>query len=110
MEFIHISQREKEYGQVQLLNSQIELLTMVKRYKRFRSLRKEELTLKNEIRRRLTSLQEEIKNYEKNTPHIHAPKPIEIKKQKPIETKRRDELESEIDLLKQKISQITREI
>lgn len=109
MEFIHITPEEKESGQVQLLNAQIEILTIAKRYKKFKQFRKEELTLKNEMRRKLTALQEDIKNYEKNVPRIHVIKPVVVEK-KMIEVKRRDELETEIDVLKQKIAQITKEI
>lgn len=110
MEYISLSSEEKETCQVQLLSSQIDILTITKRYKKFKELRKQELSLKNEVRRKITALQEDLKNFEKNAPHFHQPKIVVEKSRAPQEVKKRDELETEIDSLRQRIAQLNKEI
>ena len=102
MEYIQLDPSEQLFGKRSLLQSQMDLLNIIKRYQRYSLLRKEELALKVLLRKKINELWEEIKHLEKVLPHVKH-----IKEQKTIEKKvlpkKRSELELEIEEISRKL-------
>ena len=112
MEYIKINSDEKIRGQRELLQSQIEILTILKRYQKYKILRKQESEMKNAFKRLVGEIEEELKIIEKHLPHGHKayikqPRQTAIQKTKTIEEiKERNELEMEINDIKQKLASL----
>jgi len=62
MEFIKLNTSEQNYGKKNLLYSEMELLNMLKRFRKYKELRKEELALKSLLKKTVKSLKDEIRN------------------------------------------------
>ena len=67
-EYIRISSPELVYGETNLLQSEISLLTMVQQYKEYETLRKEELLLKIELKKKISEVKEALSMLAKALP------------------------------------------
>ena len=106
MEYVKINPEEQKSAQRTLLQSQIEILTIAKRYQKFKELRKRELTLKAALRRKVTELHEEIKIIDMALPNLKTRSP-ETEKAKAVSgMKERSDLESEIGEIKRKLERL----
>ena len=103
-EYVGIGPSEQNYAKKNLLYSEMELLTVLKRYKRYKKLRKEELALKKLLSKVINEIHEEIKKFNESIPHIKEEKYLseEISGRK----KQRSELEDEIDEIRRKIAEL----
>ena len=113
MEYIRVGSRERMHGQRELLQSQIEILTILKRYQKYKTLRKQELDMKNAFNRLVSEVQEEMKILDKHLPHVHKAylQKQDSPREKPTsnasqETKERNDLEMEIRSIKDKLSSL----
>ena len=106
MEYVQISPEEQKFAQKTLLESQIEILTIAKRYQKYKQLRKQELTLKGALRRKVTELNEEIKILDRALPNLKHHSPETDKAQAISSVKNRSDLESEISEIKRKLERL----
>jgi len=118
-EFVKLTGIEIEYGDRNLLHSQLELLSMVKRYKTFHDLRKREFSLKIKIKNLLKEAKTELAELEKVLPKIkleeekvievtlprNPPKMTESIK-KSDNKERESKLDTEIEEIKRKLSSL----
>lgn len=109
VEYIQITPNEQNYAQKNLLYCQMEILTIMKRYQKYKKLRAEEHAYKLLFKRKVKEINEAMENLYKMLPHI--PKPhvehVEAKpKAAPIPQPKRDSLEAEIEDIKRKLAQL----
>jgi hypothetical protein len=57
-EYVRITPPEQVYGETNLLQSEVSLLTMLQQYQEYESLRKEELYLKIELKKKISEMKE----------------------------------------------------
>lgn len=57
-EYVRLTAPELVYGETNLLQSEVALLTTVQRYQEFKALKKEELFLKIELKRKISEMRE----------------------------------------------------
>jgi hypothetical protein len=106
MEYVHITPEEQKYAQKNLLQSQIEVLTIMKRYQAYKQLRKKELILKSALKRKVTELNEELKILDRALPSVHTAAQTKEKVNAQIPIKKRSDLESEIIDIKRKLERL----
>src|SRR3989344_2080633 len=104
MEYIRIEKAEQLRGQKELLKSQIEILTIMKRYQQFKKLRKQELMMKTAFKRALSEINEHMKIIERTLPHVKRHKTESEKISTKIPDKVRQDLEQEIMDIKSKLA------
>ena len=104
LEYIGIDSSKQIYGKKNALYCQMEILTILKKIKTYKKLRKEEFAIKRILKRKIGELRNILKNLNKVLP--------ETKKDKFRATriqsypKKRKDLESEIEEKKIKISKL----
>ena len=81
---------------------------IMKRYQRYKELRKQELALKGILRRKITEIMEEIKIADRVLPHVKAEK-TEEERITNFPVKKRRDLETEIEDIKRKILRLQEE-
>ena len=67
-EFIKLTGPEVEYGDRNLLHSQLDLLLMIKRYQSYEEIRKEELQLKIKLKKLVSDVKSHLDHLEKMLP------------------------------------------
>lgn len=67
-EYVKLDHSERVYGETNLLQSQFSLLTMIKQYQVYELLRKKELLLKIEFKRKIGELTEFLETLSKSMP------------------------------------------
>src|SRR3989344_966991 len=88
-EYIRLSSPEKRYGHKTMLEAQINLLSTLKRLKTYTQYRKQELTLKIELKRKMEEIKEHLDLLDKLIPHSelkiqkHLPPPCHIPENDP---------------------------
>ena len=104
-EYVKLSRPEITYAQKNLLQSQIEILDILKNYRIYQKLRQEELLLKVALKNKIEDVKNNIIFLERLLPRAHLPK--EEKKTTESNILREEDLslEQEIDIIKQKIWQ-----
>ena len=104
VEHIGLSRSQFIYGKKNLLYSQMELLTIVKRYQEYKKFRKQELALKKLLGEKANEVHAEIENFSLTLPKTKQEvfKPVEIRKSQ----KKRKDLEFEIEEIRSKIAQL----
>lgn len=113
-EHVRVTADERRYGEHELLQTQLALLSTVKRLRAYKSLRKDEMTLKIGLKAKLNealTLISEIEHMLPNTEYkvLLPHKPKDKKKEQKEEKKEKDReftLEEEIDLIKQRLASL----
>ena len=103
-EYVEVDHSQQIYGKRNLLYCEMGLLSTTKRYQKYKKLRKQELALKTLLKRALSEIHEELRNFNSllpETKHSTSEK-FEISKGQ----KKREDLESEIDDIKRKIAEL----
>lgn len=106
MEYIKILETEISYAKKELLYSEMETLSILKRYQKYKELRRQELALKNLLRKKITEIQEEIKIVDRSMPHMPVERSNEDKEKMVLTAKKKRDIESEIDEIKRKIDRL----
>ncbi len=106
IEYVKLEPSEQVYGKKHLLSSQIELLSIIKRYQKFKDLRKKELSLKALLRRTITELNEEIKIIDASLPKIKEQKTEEESFKMLNTAKKRKDIETEILEIKRQLEKL----
>lgn len=108
MEYVQLTPNEQNYAQKNLLYGQMEILTIMKRYQKYKKLRAEEHAYKLLFKRKVKEINEAMEALYKLLPHIPKPHIEEekqvVRKPTPIPQKKRDELEEEILEIQRKLS------
>lgn len=79
LEYVKLSGVERYYGQKNFLQSELELLHLVKGFKEYKKLRHDELMLKVSLRSKLSEVLELIKKLEKQLPKTDYKPKVERK-------------------------------
>jgi hypothetical protein len=102
-EFIGLNPPAQVYGIKNLLYCEMELLSILKRYRSYKQLRKQELAIKVLLRKKIRELKAELKTFNELLPKVDEE---EIHAKAIGEPKRRFELEMEIDEIKRKLTEL----
>jgi hypothetical protein len=110
-EYVKISYPEKVYSQKNLLQSQLETLTNIKRLREYTKLRKEELVLQIALKKRIEDILELLKLLDKLLPqtNLKLEKSPEHTRQEIIldkEEKKNLTLEQELEAIRRKLSNL----
>lgn len=87
-EYVNLSSSEIEYGQRNLLNSELEILETIKLSTSYHHLRKQEINLKIEFKKKLSELKQAVAEFEKLLPDMKEEKPLEKKNPAFIQSKK----------------------
>lgn len=109
MEYVSLSPSEQNYSKKELLVTEMEILNVMKRYQKYKELRKQELALKSILRRKIIEVQEEIRLLDKILPKVHIEKTEEETAKITSHVVKRRDLESEIEEIKRKIERLQEE-
>jgi hypothetical protein len=108
-QFVGLERPHVSAGKKQLLYSEMEILTSLKKYNNYMKFRKESLALKNLLKKVINELNKEMEILLEYIPKVKVEelKPKEIKeKPKPIPPVKRDALEEEIQKIRSKIAML----
>ena len=107
MEYVGITPSEQLAGKKNLLRSQMEILSIVRRYQKYKQYRKEELALKSIFRKKILEVNEEFKIIERLMPRTHVEQRIEqANKNLEISAKKKYDLEAEIEEIRRKLESL----
>tara|TARA_Y100000310_G_scaffold345322_1_gene463776 strand:- start:6132 stop:6434 length:303 start_codon:yes stop_codon:yes gene_type:complete len=97
VEYVRLSTSEQSQGEKGLLVSQLQLITMIKHLKKFKKIRKEELTLKVKLKSKIGETLSKMKSLNKA-----LPKSPNLEKESPES----QSLENELSIIKQKLNKL----
>ena len=103
MEYLKLDPSEQQYGKKHLLESEMSLLNVLKRSREFNKLRKVEVELKGLFKRKMDDISNDLLELDKILPKMQIERVVE-KHTKDNSRKKRDELEVEIEEIKQKLA------
>lgn len=111
VEHVRISGNERQIGEQAILETQLHLLAIVKQMRKFKALRKDELTLKLALKSHIAELEETLENIDRVLPETKykAPRiPLEKDKTEKIVDKKPKEhtLDDEIDLIRKRLQDL----
>lgn len=109
MEYVKLIASEQGYAKRELLLSQMEILSIMKRYQKYKELRKQELALKSILRRKINEINEEVRLLDKTLPRATKEKREEETLSIVGKVVKRRDLESEIEEIKRKIQRLQEE-
>ena len=104
MEYLKLDPSEQQYGKKHLLNSEMGVLNMIRRSTEFNKLRKVELELKNLFKKKINEINLDMEELDKILPKMKIEQVREVKVKDGSYRKKREELEVEIEEIKQKLS------
>ena len=104
LEYIGIDYSKQIYGKKNILYCQMEILTILKKIKAYKKLRREEFALKKILKEKIEEAREMLKNLEKILPETKKNKFRAVRIDKT--PRKRKDLESEIEEIKRKISEL----
>ena len=94
IEFVKVSSPERIYGETNLLQSEVALLTMLQQHQEYESLRKDELYMKIELKRMIGELHEHLDKLAKSLPISKFEQ--EMKDRSAMKQKMLSEIESQV--------------
>lgn len=97
-EFVRINNSEKHYSKKQLLNSELELLNLIKSFRTYRELRKEEFVLKVTLKNKIGEALDNLKELEKKLPKTD----YKLHKQKKTAAEKKEEVKEKVEQKKKK--------
>ena len=103
-EFVGLESQQVIYGKKQLLYVEMELLTALQKYERYKKLRKEELAVKNLLKKVILELRKEMEIIIQYLPQIKVNSSAKAIKGT---TAKRDTLEAEIQDIRKKIAALS---
>jgi len=104
MEYVGIDSSKQVYGKKNLLYCQMGMLTILKKLRAYKKLRKQEFALKKILKRKIKELQETLKHLETILPETKHEKFKGVKFS--TAPKKRKDLEAEIEKIKNKIAEL----
>lgn len=104
MEYLKLDPNEQQYSKKQLLTAEMSVLNVMRRSREFNKLRKIEFDLKSLFKRKMDEINIALEELDKILPKMKM-EPVITKKDNPYR-KKRDELEVEIEEIKQKLAML----
>jgi hypothetical protein len=104
MEYLKLDPSEQQYSKKELLNSEMSVLNMIKRSHEFSKLRKVEFELKGLFKRKIDEISSMLLELDKIVPKMKIEPMIEKAPKNGLYQKKREELEVEIEEIKQKLA------
>lgn len=106
MEYVKLIASEQVYAKKELLMSQMEMLSIMKRYQKYKELRKQELALKSILRRKILEINEEMRLIDRLLPKTKTERIEEDTAKLATRSVKRRDLEAEIEEIKRKIERL----
>jgi hypothetical protein len=106
VEYLRLESDERKAGKENMLYAQMEVLSILQKYQKYKKLRVQELSLKTALKRYIRLLNEEIEILDKLLPHVKFERIKEEPKLNANTDKKRRSLEIQIDDIKKKIQNI----
>ncbi len=106
MKYVKLNHSEKIFGEKDLLNSQVDILNLVKKIQNYRHLRNQELAAKILLRKKIAEILDELKILDKTLPKPKELGNKEGKMKRRTGKERRQDLESEIEEIRRKIERL----
>ena len=104
-QFVGLEKPNVVAGKKHLLYAEMEILTSLKKYNEYKKLRKEELSLKNLLKKTIADLKKEMEIMAEYIPNIKVKEPVMQIPAKEASVKR-DSLEQEIQNIRKKIAML----
>ena len=104
VEYIKFSNQDKNFGERDFLQSQLELLNIIKRLNKYKDLRKHELLLKVALKSKLDKIIHSLSVLDKILPRIKFQKDDVAGKIPIFKTTSNFSLEQEVELIKRKLA------
>lgn len=104
MEYVKLSYPEKKYGQKNLLHAQLQLLNSNKRIIAYKNLRNKELSLRIELKLKITEALTLLKYLDKVLPHVRIHSEEKIEEKIKEEEIKKEDLEDELQRIRKKLS------
>lgn len=108
-EYVKLSPSEIVFGEKNLLQSQLEMINIIKNIKTYKESRKQELTFKIALKNKINDLNNQIKEIEKHLPKVKIPeekKPGKYVREITEEEYEAISLEQELNEIKTKLSRL----
>jgi hypothetical protein len=106
-EYIKVVNEEMGYGEKNLLQSQLALINIIKRYKNYESLRKEELSLKIHLKQKIEELKNDLSFFERLMPKVILQKDdLPLSQEEAKESMKKLSLEQELNAIKKRLLQL----
>ena len=103
MRYVKLDHSEQVYGEKNLLYCEMELLNTLKRFRKYKKLRKEESALKNLLKKTINDLRDELRKLDEMLP---KEKYTGFKINASRKTPKRSDLEQEIEQIRRKIAEL----
>ena len=103
VEYVKLENSERIYGQKNLLYCEMEILSVIKRYKAYEKLRKENSKVRDNLKKKVKELQDNLLSLDKTLPRLSSDRGGRIARRLP---KKRSDLEIEIDEIKAKLASL----
>jgi len=104
-QFVGLERPHVIAGKKHLLYCEMEVLTSIKKYNTYKKFRKEEIALKNLLKKLVLEIKKEMETIFEYIPHIKVEHPIEIPVKK-VPIVKRDALEEEIQSIRKRIAML----
>lgn len=114
-EYLKLTVPEINYGEKNLLQTQLGIINITKRFKEYEKLRKEELLLKIHLKSKIEELNNSLSFFDKLLPKVQIPKEKEIKtdplfpeqeKEEKEEMHKRLSMDQELEEIKRRLANI----
>lgn len=104
IKYVGLNSQQMNFGKKTLLYSEMEILNVIKNYKNYLKLRKQEFSLKNLLKKTISELKKELKNLDTLLPEVPEEKnSLGVNKGK----QSHESLEAEIEEIKRKIAELS---
>lgn len=105
MEYVGLKKSQQISGEKQCLECEVSLLETIDKYRKYKKLRKQELALKRLLKRAMSDLQQEVKDFNSLMPKLKEQRFAPAKLS--TSDRKRSELQDEIDEIKRKIAELS---
>lgn len=106
MEYLRLESDERKAGKENILYAEMEVLSILQKYQKYKKLRTQELALKTALKRYIKLLNEDVEILDKLLPHVKFERIKEEPKLNANTDKKRRSLEIQIDDIKKKIDSL----
>lgn len=106
MEYIKLDSSEQVYGKKHLLCSQMEMLSVMKRYESLKKMRQTEFKIKTSLKQKIKNVQDELKILDTFLPKTKHKSIEEAKIKYSQDTKKHIDLQYELDEIKKKLAEL----
>ena len=109
MEYIALNPYAQHQSKENILYSEMETLTLLKRFQNYKKIRKTDLQLRDLLRKAVNSIKKDLDELEKTIPKVHHKELLTSNIIARIKTRKSSTLEKEIESIREKIRMLNEE-